>query len=134
MKFLFDANLPPHLARAISALAVSVDPRVAEVVHLRDKFAPSTSDSVWLAELVGEGDWAVISQDGFAKSDIEKTLISRAGVTVFVLEPAWAKQRYWDKCVQAIRWWPKIVAQTELSTSSVRVPWNTTSKFRDLRH
>lgn len=133
MKFLFDANLPPGLARAVSALAVGIDPRVEEVAHLRDRFNESTLDHVWLRALATERNWAVISQDGFAKSDVEKALIRRAGLAVFVLEPAWSKEKHWEKCVQLIRWWPKIVAQADLSTTAVRVPWNTTSKFRELR-
>lgn len=133
MKFIFDANLPPGLPRAISALSVGIDSRVETVTHLRDRFHPSTADAVWLRELAGEGDWAVISQDGFGKSDIEKSLIRRAGLAVFVLEPAWCKQRHWEKCVQLIRWWPKIVGHAELASTAVRVPWNLPSKFRDLR-
>lgn len=133
MKFLLDANLPPTLARALHALSSGVDPGVDQVIPLRDKFAPDTKDPAWLSALAREGDWAVISQDGFNKSDIEKALIERAGLMVFVLEPAWGKQQYWAKCVQLIRWWPKILSIAALSTSAVRVPWNTTSKTRSLR-
>jgi len=75
----------------------------------------------------------VISQDGFSKSDVEKALIEQAGLMVFVLEPAWSRQRYWEKCLQLMRWWPRLVAQAESSSAAVRVPWNTTSKFRSLR-
>ncbi|WP_395699933.1 hypothetical protein [Aquabacterium sp.] len=133
MKFLFDANMPPSWPRAISALVVGKDARVSEVTHLRDKFDPSTPDEQWLRTLADEGDWVVVSKDGFKKSDGEKHLVHRAGLAVFVLAPAWAKQKHWECTVQIIRWWPKLVDTAALARAALRVPWNVTSKMDSIR-
>ncbi len=102
------------------------------VVYLRTKFPEATADTVWLPKLLSEGDWAVVSQDYFKKSDEEKRLMLRSGLTCFVLEPAWGKAKYWEKSIQMLKWWPKLVQQAELATAAFRVPWNTTSKLRQI--
>lgn len=69
MKFLIDHNLPPAIARALHELSLG-DGHL--VVPLKDRFSPSTSDIAWITELKDEGGWTVISQDKFAKGDVEK--------------------------------------------------------------
>lgn len=127
MKFLFDNNLPPALARGMRELS-SREALVDDVVPLRDKFPANTPDDVWLPALADEGGWAIISIDRFSKSAAERELIRRHGLTVFVLDPQWSKP-YWDQAAQLVKWWPKIiVASTVLSRSAMRVPWKFTNK------
>lgn len=59
MKVLFDENLPPALARALSALFAGEH----EIVHLRDRFGPGVKDVEWIPQLSREGNWIVISGD-----------------------------------------------------------------------
>lgn len=132
MNFLFDHNLSPGWPRALNALSASLD-GVGVVVPLRDKFDVSATDEQWLTVLAEEGDWAIVSKDGFRKSDAEKKLIQRAGLAVFILAPAWSKFPHWDATVQMIRWWPKIVGAASLTTAALRVPWNISSKLDSIK-
>ena len=59
MKVLFDENLPPALARSLSALFAGKH----EVIHIRDRFGPGVKDVEWIGQLSSEGRWVVISGD-----------------------------------------------------------------------
>lgn len=127
MKFLLDHNLPPALARALNELSA---PYGHSVFHLTEKFASNSADLDWIKTLIEEGDWTIISQDQFNKSDLEKEAFRRAGLTVFCLARQWRKAPYWEKAYRIIRWWPLIIAQSELLTggAALKVPWNYYSK------
>lgn len=135
MKFLFDNNLPPSLARGVAALS-KVDPEITEIVALRDRFPANTPDEVWMKKLQVEGGWIVISCDQFKKSQAERELLRQRGLTVFVLDPQWADHVYWDKAARLVLWWPKIIKVAKLtSKTAMRVPWRFTSKstFEQIR-
>lgn len=135
MKFLFDNNLPPSLARGVAALS-AIDADISEVVALRAKFPASTPDEVWMKQLQAEGGWVVISGDQFKKSKAERELLRQKGLTVFVLDPQWSDHLYWDKAARLVLWWPKIVSVAKLtSKTAMRVPWRFTSKstFEQIR-
>lgn len=134
MKFVFDNNLPPSLARGVSELS-KFDPAVQAVIPLKDKFAASTADTVWLEALSIEGGWIVVSIDRFKKSTAEREMLRRRGLTVFVLDPQWSKP-YWSQAAQLVLWWPKIIEVARLtSKTALRVPWRFTSKstFEQIR-
>jgi hypothetical protein len=58
LKFLFDNNLPPSLARGIGELS-KFDPAVQQVIPLRDKFRENEPDPVWLETLLRQKNlWA----------------------------------------------------------------------------
>jgi hypothetical protein len=135
LKFLFDNNLPPSLARGVAELS-KVDPDIEEAVHLRAKFPGNSSDEYWMRQLLAEGGWVVISGDQFKKSKAERELLRQRGLTVFVLDPQWADHVYWDKAARLILWWPRIVDVAKLtSKTAMRVPWRFTSKstFEQIR-
>jgi hypothetical protein len=135
LKFLFDNNLPPSLARGVAELS-KFDPEIAEVVHLRTRFPENSSDEFWMNQLVAESGWIVISCDQFKKSKAERELLRQRGLTVFVLDPQWAEHVYWDKAARLVLWWPKIVNVAKLtSKTAMRVPWKFTSKstFEQIR-
>lgn len=122
MKFLLDNNLPPALARALNELS-KVEGH--SVVHLSEKFPRDTADIDWITALKAEGDWVIVSQDQFRKSDLEKEAFRQAGLTVFCLAKHWSKARYWEKAHQIVRWWPAIMAQAEhlVGGAALRVQW-----------
>ncbi len=127
MKFLFDNNLPPSLARGIGALS-AYESQDHLVMPLRDRFAPNTPDTVWLAELAREGSWCVVSIDRFRKTSAEREILRRQGLAVFVLDPQWTKP-YWVQASQLVHWWPKILDVARLtSKTALRVPWRFTNK------
>ncbi len=104
-------------------------PDIEEVVPLRTKFPGNSPDEVWLPQLLAEGGWIVISGDQFKKSQAERELLRQRGLTVFVLDPQWANQPYWDKAARLVLWWPKIVEVAKLtSKTAMRVPWRFSSK------
>lgn len=59
MKVLVDNNLSPRIARALNELFSPEH----EVVALRYKFSPDTSDEDWINALSADGRWVVISGD-----------------------------------------------------------------------
>lgn len=134
MKFLFDNNLPPSLARGIAGLSTR-ESDVQEVTPLRAKFAADTPDEEWLRALALEGGWNVLSIDRFEKSAAERELVRRHGLTVFVLDRQWSKE-YWVQAAQLVQWWPKILKVARLtSKTAMRVPWKFTNKstFQQIR-
>ena len=59
MKFFFDNNLAPKIARGLHEF---VSPEHS-VVHLKQKFPANTDDTVWMQELGQEKDWIIITAD-----------------------------------------------------------------------
>lgn len=134
MRFLFDNNLPPSLARGVGELS-KFDRSVRQVAALRDKFPAHEPDAVWLRALGDEGGWSVVSIDRFRKSTAERELLRQQGLTVFVLDPQWSRP-YWAQAAQLVLWWPKILEVAKLtSRTALRVPWRFTSKstFEQIR-
>lgn len=134
MKFLFDNNLPPSLARGVAELS-KFDPAVEHVIPLKDKFAQNTPDLEWLGALAAEVGWAVVSIDRFKKTSAEREMLRRQGLTVFVLDPQWSKP-YWVQAAQFVQWWPRIIEVAKLtSKTALRVPWRFTGKstFEQIR-
>ena len=97
MKFFFDNNLSPHLARAVGAASLRDD---VDVRHLRDKFLPNISDSEWLGDLSREGGWTIISGDRRVLSHPEE-------------RAAWHTNTYWEIVWRFFRWWPVVVDQAD---------------------
>ena len=91
----------------------------------------------WLQELAAEGGWIVISIDQFKKSKAERELLRQHGLTVFVLDPQWAKQPYWEKAgARLVLWWPNILNVAKLtSKTAMRIPCALFSKstFEQIR-
>lgn len=135
MKFLFDNNLPPSLARGVGELS-RFDPQVEAVLPLRDKFPANAPDTDWLPALLEEGGWIVVSIDRFRKTDAERELLRRQGLTVFVLDRQWSGKPYWIQTAQLILWWPKILEVAKLtSRTALRIPWRFTNRstFEQIR-
>ncbi|MTI12156.1 hypothetical protein E1189_03720 [Sansalvadorimonas verongulae] len=118
-----DNNLPPQLARAIEELCRPY--KNIEVWPLCDLFDANTPDIDWITDLSSEKAWVIISQDRFAKGSAEKQALRESGLTVFFLDKQWAKQKYWDKSHNLVRWWPAIMEQADRMTggSAFRVRW-----------
>jgi hypothetical protein len=132
MKFFIDNNLPEALANSLNVLTTSRgDP---EVIHLRQIFAPSTPDHIWISQLASEGQWVIVTHDRLAKNNLEKTALRQSGLTAFFLLKAWAHQKFWDKSYQLVRWWPRIIQQSSSvqAGASFEVPWKFSGngKFR----
>ncbi|PTB21610.1 hypothetical protein C9I57_08250 [Trinickia symbiotica] len=109
MRFFVDNNLPPALARALHALS---EPLGHSVAHLKELFPQDTGDSVWIDALSNERGWSVITHDKLNKG-LEREALRRAGLIVFFLDKGWSNHQFWDKAHNLVRWWPRIIDQSE---------------------
>lgn len=127
MKFLLDNNLPPAIARALHELTRSDYNHSVE--HLKDKFPANTPDTAWIEALAKEGDWVVITHDKFNKG-LEREVLRRAGLKVFMLDKSWGNHQFWEKAYQLVRWWPAIIDQSERlkDGAAYQVPWKFSGK------
>lgn len=127
MKFFFDNNLSKYLAHGVRELS-AIDPRVAHVIHLTDRFQPAAPDLTWIGELRSDGPWYIITIDRFKKQHgAEREAIRRAGHTVFILDQQWSNHGFWLQSERLVRWWPQIVMfSTSVSGGMYRVPWRHT--------
>ncbi len=114
MKVFIDNNLAPRLARALHIL-VEVDGH--QVVHLRDRFSPSATDSAWIEKLGEEGDWVIITSDlDVSRREIEKTVWRRYGLIAFLLTKGFNSFTPLDVAWRIIKLWPKIQQQVGLAS------------------
>ena len=126
MKFFVDNNLPPALAKALHALS---EPLNHSVAHLRERFPPCAADSDWIDTLSSEAGWSVITHDKLNKG-LEREALRRAGLIVFFLDKSWSNHRFWEKAYSVVRWWPRIIEQSEgiKGGAAFKVPYNFSGK------
>lgn len=86
MKFFFDNNLPPVLAKAMGVIA---EDEGDQIQHLRLMFPPETPDVEWLNAIGTSREWVVISRDGFSKTTEEKREIVNRSHCAFILSKGW---------------------------------------------
>lgn len=121
-----DNNLPPALARALNALSANKFSDLEQVIALREKLPPDTSDLTWIQMLSQEGGWFILSADQFRKhGDLERKALRQSGLIVFCLSKQWSSHHYWEHSANLLRWWPHIVEQAERlqGGAAFRVPW-----------
>jgi hypothetical protein len=112
LRFLIDVNIAPQVALALNELGKH--PKYPfEVVPHRQKFAANTPDEVWMDALAKEGGWVVITGDLSKKSPQMREAWLRCGLTVFFLASGWTHHIPWEQAWWLVRWWPKILSQTE---------------------
>ena len=111
-----------------------VSSAVEEVIHLKTRFRANTPDTDWIRALAEDKNWTIISSDAFRKRNgMERKVLQKSGLSVFVLQNSWANYPYWEKTAQLIRWWPRIVDQANaVDRIAMEVPWRVTGKFKQL--
>lgn len=108
MRFFFDNNLSPKLAKSLNAL---VQPE-HEVVHLKDHFAANTPDEVWMEALSKETGWIIISGDTrITKNQHEFAAWKAAGHTAFFLKKGWINLTFWDQVQKFVKCFPAIIEE-----------------------
>ncbi|MGA8658846.1 MAG: DUF5615 family PIN-like protein [Chthoniobacterales bacterium] len=106
MRFFFDNNLSPKIARALNCL---VQPE-HEVIHLRERFAPGTPDAEWMRILAGEMDWVIISADtAISRNPHEVQAWKEAGHPIFFFKHSLAQQPFWQQASRLCRVFPDII-------------------------
>jgi PIN domain-containing protein len=110
VKFFFDNNLPPKLAKSLHLL---VEPD-HEVVHLKDRFPANASDEEWITALATEQPWVIISGDlRIRKNPYVMKAWKSAGHTLFFLKPGWINLSLWTQTWKLVKCFPDIVATAE---------------------
>ena len=105
MKVVVDENLPPALARALSALFAGEH----EVVHIRDRFGPSVKDADWIRRLSDEGHWIIISGDAkISKRKAEQAAFRHSRLIGFFLAPALNKAKITRQMQRLLAAWDDI--------------------------
>ena len=106
MKFFFDNNLSPKLARSLDALA---EPE-HRVTHLRQRFPGNTSDVEWMSALAAEEDWIIVSGDlRIRNNPHEVAAWKKAGHTTFFLKQGWLDLGPWDQMWKLAKAFPELV-------------------------
>ncbi|MGH7146036.1 MAG: hypothetical protein ACREJ2_18140 [Planctomycetota bacterium] len=115
MKFFFDNNMSPNLAKAMQILAEkdnkgkSTDDQV-QITHLRDRFEQNIADEEWIPQLALDPSWIVISGDrNITRNPIRKQVLLKSCLTAFFLQSTWPQLQIWEFAWQFIRRWPLIV-------------------------
>ncbi|HEY0434002.1 MAG TPA: DUF5615 family PIN-like protein [Chitinophagaceae bacterium] len=110
MKFFFDNNLAPKVARGLHAF---VQPE-HQVVHLKDRFAASTEDEVWMKKLAEDADWIIITADiRISKNPYEIRAWKEAGHTIVFLKPGWTDMSFWVQVNKFTKCFPEIMKKVE---------------------
>ena len=131
MKFFFDNNLPPRLAKAIDALLEPPN----EAVHLTGLFEPGIPDVDWIRRLADERDWIIISGDvRITRNPHERRAWQQAKLTAFFLKKGWINQNLWVQAAKLILWWPDIMEQAKRVEpgAGFLVPVNHTGRFEQV--
>lgn len=107
MRFFFDRNTSPRLARMLDAFDADHTIR-----HHDDdtRFERTTPDAEWLAALAGDDEpWVIVSGDGKILSNkAESVLLERTGFRYFYLAPAWLRMRIHEQAWKLVRVWPAV--------------------------
>lgn len=106
MKFFFDNNLAPKIAKGLNGF-VSPD---HEVIHLKDKFAANTNDVEWMTKLAHEKDLIIVTGDlRIGKNPQEVEAWKQAGHTIFFLKRGWIGLMFWDQAQKFVKCFPAII-------------------------
>ena len=110
MRFFFDNNLPPKLAKSLHVL---VEPD-HQVVHLKDRFAANTTDETWMGALAKEQDWIIVSGDlQIRKNPHEVQAWRAAGHTTFFLKAGSINLSFWIQAWKFVKCFPEIVVAAD---------------------
>jgi hypothetical protein len=106
LKFVFDENFAPNLARALALL--DNEHEVASVV---DKYGRGLDDIDWIPRLADEDEnWVILTIDKRISRNKKITEVwKQAGLTTFFFVGAWAHTSSWDRIVKTIGLWKNIV-------------------------
>jgi hypothetical protein len=114
VKVLLDHNLSPRLARALNELFGEHH----EVVSLREKFPPNTSDTDWIAALSAEGGWVVVSGDrSIARTRAEYEAFRASKLLGFFLSRSLQKATVQTQMSRLLQLWDGMEALSKTARS-----------------
>ena len=106
MKFFFDNNLAPKIAKGLNGF-VSPD---HQVIHLKERLPGYTDDVKWMLELAQEKNLIIITADvRIGKNPQEIEAWKQAGHTIFFLKPGWTDMPFWVQAQKFVKCFPSII-------------------------
>ncbi|HEY1788283.1 MAG TPA: hypothetical protein VGJ73_09020 [Verrucomicrobiae bacterium] len=112
MKFFFDNNLAPKIAKGLNGFVFPEH----EVIHLKDKFPANTPDVDWMKALAGERDLMIVTGDvRIGKNPQEVLAWKAAGHTIFFLKQGWISLGFWVQAHKFVKCFPSIIAEAKLA-------------------
>jgi hypothetical protein len=108
MKFLFDRNMSPRIARMIDAF----DPEHSVRHHDEDpRLTATTPDVEWIRALgADDPPWVVVSGDGrILRNKAELAALKEAGLTFFCMSKAWMHMKIHEYAWKFVKVWPDVV-------------------------
>ena len=106
MKFFFDNNLAPRIAKGLNGFVAPEH----EVIHLRDRFPANTTDLDWMRQLAQEPDLIIVTADvRIGRNPQEVEAWKQAGHTIFFLKPGWTDMKFWDQAQKFTKCFPAII-------------------------
>jgi hypothetical protein len=109
MRFFFDRNMSPLLARMVDILDRD---HTALSYYDDSRFTPTTSDVEWIKVIAADDPtWVVVSGDGrILRNKTELSALKEARLTFFCLSSQWMHMNiYKEQAWKFIRTWPDIV-------------------------
>jgi hypothetical protein len=110
VRFIFDHNLSPNLARALGLL---VEPYGDEVTCLKDLGWQADDDEEWIPKLAAEGQAVVVTCDlDILRNPYRQLVFRRSRLTAFFLLEAWSRGgiRGPEIAQRLLKLWPEITA------------------------
>src|SRR5271157_1547262 len=107
MRFYFDNNLSPHLARAMSELAA--DEEGDEIVHARERDMDRMTDPEFIDILSREGKWVIVTTDvAMSRSPHLVQALASSGLVSVSLRHGWLELGGRRMASQLLRRWSEI--------------------------
>jgi hypothetical protein len=132
MRFIFDNNLSPRLAKALNALREQDGDSVA---HLRERGLDSVPDEEYIRQLAQEDDWTVVTCDiAISRKPHQVQAWLDSGLIFVILKKGWISLDFWKKAWKLIKLWREIrsaVARCRQG-SGITVPVSGSIQFLNL--
>jgi hypothetical protein len=118
MRFFFDRNMPPQLARMVDVLERE---HTARSYYDDERFIDTTPDVEWIRVLAAdEPPWIIISGDGrILKNKTELSALKEAGLAFFCLSRTWMHMTLYEQAWKFIKTWPQAVENAKGTTPKI---------------
>jgi PIN like domain len=113
MRFFFDRNMSPRLARMIDVYDIEHTVRH----HDEDpRFHKQTPDTEWMRTLAGDDPaWVVVSGDGrILRNKAERAVLREANLTFFYLTAQWTHMKVYEFAWKFLKVWPVLIDNADL--------------------
>lgn len=112
MKFFFDNNLAPKIAKGLNGFVFPDH----QVIHLKEQFPANTDDVDWMRKVAQEEDLIIVTADvRIGKNPQEIEAWKQAGHTIFFLKPDWTDMVFWVQAQKFTKCFPSIIEKARFA-------------------